>query len=120
MTPDHETPAGAVRRTLENGIGTLILDNPAARNAMSAPLQADLIEGLKVLGADPECRVIVIAGAGGHFCAGGDVKGMTTLDGNNAYDKLLKMQEMPIPLELSFNKQVIISCDLNSHQSSDV
>ncbi|MDF2234794.1 enoyl-CoA hydratase-related protein [Albimonas sp. CAU 1670] len=94
MTAETEAPAGAVRRTLENGIGTLILDNPAARNAMSASLQADLIEGLKVLGADPACRVIVIAGAGGHFCAGGDVKGMTTLDADNAHGKLVKMQEM--------------------------
>ena len=94
MTADHKAPTGGVRRTLENGIGTLILDNPAARNAMSASLQAELIEGLHVLGADPACRVIVIAGEGAHFCAGGDVKGMVSLNGDNAYGKLLHMQEM--------------------------
>ena len=94
MSADHEAPAGGVRRTLEGGIGTLILDNPAARNAMTAPLQAQLIEGLRALGADPECRVIVIAGEGGHFCAGGDVKGMVTLTADNADRKLVAMQEM--------------------------
>ncbi|MEC9433827.1 MAG: enoyl-CoA hydratase/isomerase family protein [Pseudomonadota bacterium] len=85
---------GATRCTLENGVGTLVLDHPAARNAMSAALQADLIAHLARLGADPECRAIVIVGEGGHFCAGGDVKGMTSLTAANGYGRLQDMQKM--------------------------
>ena len=49
------------------------LNRPARRNALSAALAAaldDLIAGLR---EDRETRVLVIGGAGGHFCAGLDL-----------------------------------------------
>ncbi|WP_169570089.1 enoyl-CoA hydratase-related protein [Sneathiella limimaris] len=60
--------------TLENGVATLTFNRPEARNAMTAYMFDYLLEALPRLGANPDVRVVVITGAGGAFCAGGDVK----------------------------------------------
>ena len=61
--------------TLEDGVATLTMNRPEARNALTADLQAALSEAAPRLAADPRVRVVVLTGAGGAFCAGGDVKG---------------------------------------------
>lgn len=64
--------------TLEKkGRTTIItLDNSKARNALSTPMVNSLVEALSSTAKDSECRAIVLTGAGGHFCAGGDVSAM--------------------------------------------
>ncbi|VTU21585.1 4-chlorobenzoyl coenzyme A dehalogenase-2 [Variovorax sp. SRS16] len=47
-----------------------------ARNPLSMDLRADYAEMLDHVEADPAVRALVIAGSGGSFCAGGDVKDM--------------------------------------------
>jgi 2-(1,2-epoxy-1,2-dihydrophenyl)acetyl-CoA isomerase len=61
--------------TFEDGIATLTMNRPEARNALSGEMQAALSEAVARLAADRAVRVIVLTGAGGAFCAGGDVKG---------------------------------------------
>ena len=61
--------------TLDRGIATLTMNRPEARNAMSGEMIAALLEALPRLGADNSVRCVVLTGAGGAFCAGGDVKG---------------------------------------------
>jgi 2-(1,2-epoxy-1,2-dihydrophenyl)acetyl-CoA isomerase len=61
--------------TREDGVATLTMNRPQARNALTADMLAGLSEALPRLAADPEVRAVVITGAGGAFCAGGDVKG---------------------------------------------
>lgn len=58
----------------ENGIVTLTLNRPEARNAMSPEMQASLVEALPRLAADRDVRVVIMTGAGKAFSAGGDVK----------------------------------------------
>jgi len=58
------------------GIATLTLDRPHARNALAPQMADELVEALAALSADPALRVLVLRGAGEHFCAGGDVKHM--------------------------------------------
>jgi isohexenylglutaconyl-CoA hydratase len=48
------------------------LNRPAKRNALTDALVASLSALLDRVTADPEARALVISGAGGHFCAGGD------------------------------------------------
>jgi 2-(1,2-epoxy-1,2-dihydrophenyl)acetyl-CoA isomerase len=60
---------------VEDGIATLTMNRPEARNALSGEMGAALSEAVQRLGADPKVRVLVLTGAGGAFCAGGDVKG---------------------------------------------
>ncbi|MGE0622256.1 MAG: enoyl-CoA hydratase-related protein [Pseudomonadales bacterium] len=60
----------------EDGVVVITLNRPQARNAMSAAMNAGLERTLDYAERTPEVRVVVLTGAGGAFCAGGDVKGM--------------------------------------------
>ena len=64
--------------TKTDGIATLTMNRPKARNAMSGEMMAALSEALPRLAADQSVRVVVLTGAGGAFCAGGDVKGFAS------------------------------------------
>ena len=55
---------------------TLTLDRVDVRNALNVELRRALPEALADADADPAVRVIVITGAGGHFCAGADISGL--------------------------------------------
>src|SRR5580658_524625 len=61
--------------TFEDGVATLTMNRPEARNAMTGPMNAALAEAVKRHAGDPKTRVVVLTGAGCAFCAGGDVKG---------------------------------------------
>ncbi len=54
----------------------ITLNRPQARNAMSGEMVAGLDRTLDYAERTADVRVIVVTGAGGAFCAGGDVKGM--------------------------------------------
>ena len=77
-----ESPAGIPTGTtdllaaLEDGVLTLTLNRPQARNAMSRPMNEALQQQLAQAELDPAVKCIVLTGAGNAFCAGGDVKGM--------------------------------------------
>jgi isohexenylglutaconyl-CoA hydratase len=52
------------------------INRPDVRNAMSLQMVAELSTVFAQIEADPAIRAVVIRGAGGHFCAGGDIKDM--------------------------------------------
>src|SRR3982751_3371427 len=54
----------------------LTISDPPTRNTLSAQVIAAAIEALGVAESDPEVRCVVLQGAGGHFCAGGNVQGL--------------------------------------------
>ena len=58
-----------------DGVVLLTLDRPERLNAMSAELVADLHDRLDEINHDPDCRVVVLTGAGRGFCAGLDLNG---------------------------------------------
>lgn len=55
-------------------VARLTLNNAGKRNAMTYAMVNALIEALREVNADPEVRVAVLAAAGDHFSAGGDLK----------------------------------------------
>ena len=57
-------------------IATITLHRPDARNAIDLTMRQELVAALDDVEADKAVRVLVLTGAGGHFCAGGDVKSM--------------------------------------------
>ncbi|SMF30070.1 short chain enoyl-CoA hydratase /Enoyl-CoA hydratase [Tistlia consotensis] len=57
-------------------IAVVTMTNPAQRNALSPAMREALLGALDPLMADPETRALVLTGAGGTFCAGGDLKSM--------------------------------------------
>lgn len=61
---------------IEDGVATLTMNRPEARNALSAEMKDGFAAAVPRLAADPAVRAVVLAGAGGVFCAGGDLRGM--------------------------------------------
>ena len=59
---------------LEEGIGELVLNRPAKRNSLTGPFVNELAAGLESLSSNADCKVIIIRGNGGYFCAGLDLK----------------------------------------------
>lgn len=55
---------------------TITLNRPDSRNAMNFAMMSELVTAFDELDANPEVRAIVLRGAGGNFCAGGDIKDM--------------------------------------------
>ncbi|OXE37297.1 MAG: enoyl-CoA hydratase [Phenylobacterium zucineum] len=70
--------------SLDDGVATLMLNRPEARNAMTGEMLAALSEAVPRLADDPKVRVLVLTGAGGAFCAGGDVKGFAADTGRGS------------------------------------
>ena len=58
---------------LEGGVLTLTLNRPERLNALNGALIEALSAGIKRAGTDPECRAVLITGAGRGFCAGADL-----------------------------------------------
>jgi len=60
---------------IADGIALFTFTRPDRRNALSGPMLAAFGAGLARVETDPAVRCVVVTGAGGAFCAGGDVKG---------------------------------------------
>jgi enoyl-CoA hydratase/carnithine racemase len=73
----------------EGAVLVLTLDQPARRNALAMPLRVQMIEALRAAQGDKATRAIVVTGAGGHFCSGGDISGM---DVNSAMEGRERMR----------------------------
>jgi enoyl-CoA hydratase/carnithine racemase len=70
MSVESDEP---IRLTREGPIATIWLNHPTKRNAMSYAMWSRLGELATQLGDDPLTRVVVLRGAGAHFCAGADI-----------------------------------------------
>lgn len=75
-TREIETGTEDLRAHVDGTVGVITFNRPDRRNALSHPMYAGFDRALPELEADPEVRVVMLTGAGGAFCAGGDVKGM--------------------------------------------
>ena len=62
--------------TMRDGIATLTMNRPDARNALSMEMRKELSDALHDVELNESIRCVVLRGAGEHFMAGGDVKGM--------------------------------------------
>jgi enoyl-CoA hydratase len=59
----------------------LTIDRPERRNAVDGPTAALLLDGFQRFAADDTARTLVLTGAGGvAFCAGADLKAISTLN----------------------------------------
>ncbi|MDQ1656689.1 MAG: 2-(1,2-epoxy,2-dihydrophenyl)acetyl-CoA isomerase, partial [Cryptosporangiaceae bacterium] len=56
------------------GVATLTLNRPSSLNALSLALKESLIGALAEVRDDPSVRAVVLAGAGGAFCTGQDLR----------------------------------------------
>ncbi|HEX6789882.1 MAG TPA: enoyl-CoA hydratase family protein [Candidatus Krumholzibacteria bacterium] len=56
-----------------DGVATVTLDRPEKKNPLTFDSYAELRDTFRALGAVPDVRAVVVTGAGGNFCSGGDV-----------------------------------------------
>jgi 2-(1,2-epoxy-1,2-dihydrophenyl)acetyl-CoA isomerase len=84
MAHNIETGTPDLLAHLDDGVLTLTLHRPQARNAMSRAMNEALASQLAAAELDPQVRSIVLTGAGQAFCAGGDVKGMAATVNSHA------------------------------------
>jgi len=64
----------------QDGVAVITLNRPQARNALTQEMLAGLEKALDDAERTPSVRAVVVTGAGGAFCAGGDVKNMASRD----------------------------------------
>ena len=104
----------------------ITMNRPEQRNALSTGLMREMIEQLECQSARPECRVIIIKGAGPAFSAGHDLREMlnrTLEQEREIFDVCTRMmqtiQRIPQPVIASVHSiataagcQLVATCDL--------
>lgn len=76
---------------LEDGVATLTLNRPEAKNALNDEMRTEMSDAIQRIRADRGVRAVVLRGAGSDFCSGGDVRGMNVTSaeaGRNRIDDL--------------------------------
>lgn len=101
------TDSPYVLRADDQGVATLTLNRPQARNALGQGMLRALIAAFDAVAADASVRVVVLAGAGPAFCAGHDLKEMRSKDYACDYAQdlfadcaalMLQMTRLPKPI----------------------
>jgi 2-(1,2-epoxy-1,2-dihydrophenyl)acetyl-CoA isomerase len=76
MTRTIETGTEDLLAHVDDHVGVLTFNRPHRRNALSDAMYGGFDRALTAMRSDDDVRVLLVTGAGGAFCAGGDVKGM--------------------------------------------
>jgi enoyl-CoA hydratase len=108
VTDDRsDTGQQLVRLTEQDGVWTLLLDDPERRNAISRTLQRQLGEAVSTVAAADDARALVVGGTGSSFCAGADLpavfgdtsRSVATLrdDLHTVYGSFLRLLDLGIP-----------------------
>jgi enoyl-CoA hydratase len=71
-----------IDKSEDGEIWTVTIDRPEVRNAVDGPTARALADAFRAFDADGSARVAVLTGAGGHFCAGADLR--TVASGSSA------------------------------------
>ena len=97
---------GQVHLSVGEGIAAILIDRPAARNAMTWDMYQQLGAICEQLGSDPDIRVVTIRGAGGEaFVAGTDIEQFLAFQGGEdgiEYEKKIDamieaIERLPMP-----------------------
>ena len=83
-----DTGTEDIRTEIADGVMTITLNRPERRNAMSDAMLTGLIASLDDAETATDVGAVLLTGAGGAFCAGGDVKGMAEAGGEGGNSSL--------------------------------
>ena len=102
-----------IRFDVANQVATITLDSPGNRNALGTAMREELAAALKTVRTDPNIQAMVLTGAGGHFSAGGDIKGMAANQSMDSAGWRSRMQELHVYLHdlLTMDKPIISAVD---------
>ncbi|MDM7947802.1 MAG: enoyl-CoA hydratase [Oceanibaculum nanhaiense] len=119
--------ADILLRSDKDGIATLTLNRPQARNALSLALMNAVIDELETIAGDASVKAVVIAGNGPAFCAGHDLKEVRANPGRAFYEQtfaqcsrmMQAVVRLPQPviarvhgIATAAGCQLVASCDL--------
>lgn len=98
--------------TLRDGVACITMNRPEARNALDETMRLELPQVLQQVRDDPEVRAVVLHGAGGHFCAGGDLQAMQATR-RTAYQSRQRLHAIHrwLPEWLNLEKPLIAAVD---------
>jgi enoyl-CoA hydratase len=92
-----------VRVEADGPVLVVTLDRPEVRNAVDRPTADELVSAFRAFDADADLAVAVLTGAGGTFCAGADLKGISdgrgnrvTLDGDGPLGPTRLLLDKPV------------------------
>jgi methylglutaconyl-CoA hydratase len=70
----------------DSGVETILLNRPEKRNALTPQLISDLTQALEAAGANRQCSVVILTGAGSAFCAGLDLEHLRAMTQGSTND----------------------------------
>ena len=93
---DIDTGTTDLLARVDDSVAVITLNRPERRNAFSVPMVEALGRVLATVEVDDSVGAVVVTGAGGAFCAGGDVKAMAEFDPATAppYDDRIHTQRL--------------------------
>lgn len=101
----------AIQFAVADHVATLTLNRPERRNALDQAMRAELGEAVAVVRRDRAIKVLILQGAGGAFCAGGDISTMTAdTAADEARDRMLNLQIVIADL-LNLDRPIIAVVD---------
>jgi len=69
-----------IKLDIAEGIATLTLNRPEKKNALDLSIREEIGDAVAKLRSDDAVRALILAGAGGDFCAGGDIRSMASVE----------------------------------------
>ena len=130
VTSDSPVSDEPLAITRDGSVATLWLNRAHKRNAVTEAMWVGITRLTGELGADPTVRVLVVRGAGEHFCAGADIAELASLTHRRDYNEINRAADdalaaFPRPT-IAFVRgscvgggaEIAISCDLRIAESN--
>jgi enoyl-CoA hydratase len=99
-----------VRLDTDGPVRVITIDRPAVRNAVDRPTADALADAFRAFEGDDSVAVAVLTGAGGYFCAGADLKGVSEGRGNRV-DADMTVDGPMGPSRMVFGKPVVAAVE---------
>lgn len=99
--------SGKLLITKDGPVTTVTLNRPECHNALDKELSKELNLAMKEIDTDRKCRVVILRGSGGTFCAGDDVKGFATFEAEDVlweirmYQQTVNLIENLVPVTIA-------------------
>ena len=101
-----------VLTSVQDGIGTITLNRPEARNALNQAMRPALAAAVAQMRDDAQVHTVILTGAGGAFCSGGDISQM--MDASQAglpWRQRMRSLHQWFPELVNLEKPVIAAVD---------
>ena len=102
--------ASPVLTAVQDGVGIITLNRPEARNALNQGMRAGLAAAVAQMRDDARVYAVIITGAGGAFCSGGDISQMQNEAGLSWRERIRSLHQWFPELE-NLEKPVIAAVD---------